>query len=191
MDVHIPCICPPRDDAERHPEGDTVVLRDKLDFRTATAIRKCIAFNESDDESGRAAEILARLSEGYLLFGIEAWTVVDDKGKPVPVGHTAIRELLLERWDAATVVSDAADELYQGAILLPLLQKASNSSPPSPIDASTSPETDSSSEPPMPSKPSLISTSPMDDTERTSLSLAGVSSYSPRSTSGPEFGPSR
>lgn len=179
MDVSIPCICP--GDELRHPDGDTVVLKDTLDFLTATAIRKCIAFRDSDDEAARGAEVLARLTEGYLLFGISGWTVVDEKGKPLPVTHSAIRERLLTRWDAATTVSDEADELYQGAILLPLLVKASSSSPPSPTNGSTSPQTGSPSEPPAPSWPSSTTTTPTDDTEMTSLSLAGASSSSQNS----------
>ena len=184
MDVHIACICEPTDDGPRHPDGDTVTLRDKLDFFRATAIRKGLSFVESDDdEGGRAAEVLARLTEGYLLFGIERWTVVDGKGKTLPVGHSAIRARLLENPTAAGIVADAADELYQEAILLPLVARASTSSPPSPTNGSTSPPTVLSRKRPKPSKRSSTSTSPTAATEATSSSLVGVSNSSLNSES--------
>jgi hypothetical protein len=175
MDVQIRCICPIED---KH-DHDTITLRDKLDFVTATAIRKGLAFIESDDdEGGRAAELLARLTEGYLLFGIIGWTVVDEKGKRLPVSHAAIRERLLSDFAAAEDVADAADSLYSEAILLPLLARASKSSPPTPTKDSTYPLTAFPKKPRKPSRRSSTTSTPTDATETTSSSLVGVSSGS-------------
>lgn len=181
MDVQIRCICPPTEEGPRH-EQDTVTLRDKLDFLAATAIRKATGFAESDDETGRAAEIYARLTEGYVLFGIEGWTVVDERGKPVPLSHSAIRSYLLAAPDAASEVGDAADVLYAEAILLPLLRKASSSSLPTPTKRPTSARR-GSSEKPTPLRRSSTSTTRTDDTETTSSVLDGVSSSSQNSVS--------
>lgn len=178
MDVQIPCLCLIE---ERH-DHDTVTLRDRLDFVTGTAIRKGLMFVESDDdEGGRAAETLARLTEGYLLFGIESWSLlqeVRDKLVPLPVTHTNIRERLLSNVTAADTVADVAEELYREAILLPLLARASKSSPPTPTKRSTSRPTALPSTPPKPSKRSSTTTTPMAVTETTSSSLGGVSSSS-------------
>jgi len=184
MDVQITCLCPPKDEAVRHPDGDTITLRDKLDFFRATAIRKGLSFIESDDdEGGRAYEVLARLTEGYLLFGIERWSLVDEKGKAVPLSHSNIRSRLLENFEAAGKVADAADELYAKAILLPLMAGASTSSPPTPTNGSTSPLTVLPKKSPKPSKRSSTSTTQTGGTEATSSSLAGVSSTSQSSES--------
>jgi hypothetical protein len=181
MDVHIDCICPGTE--VRHPDGDTIVLKDKLDFVTATSIRKSLSFLESDDESARAAEVLATLVESYVLFGIATWTLIDEKGRAIPVKHSAIREHVLSKIEAASVIGDVADDLYKATVLLPLVLKASRSSPPSQINGSTSPPTALRTKRPKPSKPSSTSTSPTDATEMTSSSLDGVSSTSQKSVS--------
>jgi hypothetical protein len=182
MDVTIKCICPERGGELRHPDGDTVTLRDKLDFHSATTIRKALTLVENDDPRTRPAEILAVLSEFYVLYGVTSWTLVDDKGKPLPVSHAAIRELLFESPDIDTII-DAADDLYNAAILLPLLVRASTSSPPKPTPkpdeaSSTSAPKDSTPKRPKPSKLSSTSTTQTVVTEATSLSLVGVSNGS-------------
>jgi len=173
MDVTVPCICPPLEDVRRHPDGDTIGLVDTLDFFRATAIRKSLAFINSDDPEARAVEVLARLSLAYVMFGIDRWTVVDAKGKAVPVSHAAIRSSLLANDTAASIVVEAADELYQQAVLLPLMAGASTSSPPMPTGTSTSRPTGSSRKRRKPSSPSSTITTPMDGIEMTSQSLDG------------------
>jgi hypothetical protein len=130
----------------------------------------------SQDADASIPEHLALLSEQYLLFGVESWTLVDETGKPAEVTKPAIRERLLSHPLVAMVVVDAADALYNEEVLLPLLAMASTSSPPTPTDGSTSATTDSSNSPPTPSSPSSITTIPTDDTETTSPSLVGASS---------------
>jgi hypothetical protein len=185
VDVTIECPCPPKaDGGSRHPDGDTVTLRDRLDFRSATTIRKAIGL-VSDEGAADPAEILAVMSEWYCLLGIEAWTLTDERGKPVPVTRQTIRDHLLESEAAGaqtSVVADAADTLYMQAILLPLLARVSTSSPPGPMEPSTSAPKDSPAKPPKRSRPSSTTSTPTVATVPTTSSRAGVFSTSPSVT---------
>ena len=177
MDVTIPCICPPKADGQaRHPDGDTITLREHLDFRAAVTARNSIVLLKQDDPEATSADILALLTETELLVGISAWTITDAKGVRLEVTRTNIREVLLSHADEAMIAGDAADELYTASVLLPLLAKASTFSPPMPIADSTSATTTSSRTNPTRSKRSSITTIPTGATETTSPSLAGASS---------------
>lgn len=171
MDVPIPCPCP----ESPHVDGDTVVLRDKLDWTSVTTIRKAIAMIDEDDKRMRDAMALATCSEFYMLMGISSWTLVDAKGEALPVSHQAIRDLM-ERTDVLPI-SDAADDLYNPVVLLPLAMRASASRQLSPTPASTSPTLTPPS-PPRPLKRSSTSTTRTAGIETTSSSLDGVSSSS-------------
>jgi hypothetical protein len=176
--VTIACLCPPLASGDtRHPDGDEVHLRERLDFRAATTMRKVIALVYHEDPEASVADILGALTEHYVLLGVESWTLVDARNKPIPVTKPAIREHLLSHPDIAMEVGDAADELYSESVVDPLVAKASSSSPPTPTDDSTSAPTDSTR--PTPSSPSSTSTTPMDDTVMTSSPLVGASSSSP------------
>lgn len=180
--VVIECICPPKaDGSPRHPAGDSVTLRERLDFRAALTARNTMVLVKTEDPDAGTAEILAALTETYLLVGIEAWTIVDAKGKPVEVTKAAIRERLLSHPDIAMVVGNAADELYSASVILPLVALAQTSSPPTPTDGSTSVPRPSSARRPRPSKPSSITPFPMDATATTSPLPAGASSSSQNS----------
>jgi hypothetical protein len=182
MDVTIPCPCPPNADGTPRHASDTVSLKDRLTFREAMTITKAVALIDEDDEPSRAATILATLSEFYILIGIASWTVRGTK--PIELTKSAIRQYVLERPDIAAVVSEAADELYSEAILLPLLARASNSLRPSPTNEPTSAkQAGEQQRRPRPSKRSSTSTTPTGATETTSLSLVGVSSSSQSSES--------
>ena len=176
----VECLCPPKATGEvRHPDGDTITLRERLDFRSALTARNTFVLLKSEDPDVSTAEIMASLTETYLLLGIESWSLltVDEKGKarPLEVSKTAIRDLLLSHSEAAMAVGDEADALYSEAVIAPLVARASSSSPSTPTSESTSATNGSASRPPKPSKPSSTSTSPMADTETTSPSLVGVS----------------
>jgi hypothetical protein len=176
----IRCLCPLRGAEVLHPAGDTVTLRAKLGFREVDTIKQSLAVMYLVDPDAGFADIFATIREGYLLHGVESWSLVDDKGKPLPVTKPNIREHLLGDIDAATAVADEADELYAEAVMRPLLQAASTSSPPTPTEPSTSAPTGSSESPtPEPSKPSLTTTSPMADIETTISAPDGDSSSSP------------
>jgi hypothetical protein len=186
VDVTIGCVCPPRaDGAARHPDGDCITFRDRLDFRAGLTVRKAIAL-AGEDGPADAAEILAIMTEWYCLLGIEAWTLTDQLGKPVPVSRPAIRARLLDNPDAytqAAELADAADELYMATVLLPLLAAASTSSPPTPTAPSTSAPTASSPKSPRRSKRSSTASIPTAVIVATSSSLVGVSSSSQSSES--------
>jgi hypothetical protein len=180
MDVKIDCLCPPNARGEtRHPDGDTVTLRERLDFRAALTARNTMALLKNEDPDASVADILAALTETYLLVGVTGWTLVDAKNKPVDVSRAAIRELLLSNPDVAMLVGDAADEHYSEAVILPLLARARNSSPPTPIAGSTSATKRSTPKSRKPSSPSSITTIPTDATATTSSSPVGDSSSSP------------
>ena len=176
--MDIPCICPPIEGQPRH-DRDTVTLRERLDFRSSLAAQNAIVFLKSEDPDASAADILAALTESYVLSGIESWSVVGVDGKPIEPTKAAIRELLLTNLDVAMDVAEAADDLYRDAVVDPLVRKASSSSPDTPTEAPTSPTSTSEESNQNHSSPSSTSTTPMDGTETTSLSLAGVSNSSP------------
>ena len=189
MDVKIPCGCP-----GRPHDSDTVTLRDRLDFRQAASIKGDIVVFKLDTPDATAGETLAMLSEGYIVHGIAAWSFVDEKGKPLPVTRTNIRERVLEAPDLDTpmLLADAADDLYAEAVMRPLLGLASPSSPDTPTASSTSPEpspseTASKSTSPISplrqSKRSSTTTTPTDGTETTTASPDGDSKSSPSSVS--------
>ena len=179
MKVEIPCLCQGR----KHDKGDTVVLRDRLDFRTSIAIRNTVAVLYAEEPDADIADVMAVLTDSYLTRGIESWTIRDKDGKPIPVSRANIREVLMANQEVAEAVGDVADDLYGPVVMLPLLRKASGSSPATPTDDSTSPTTGSSTTPPKRSKRSSTSTSLTVVTEATSPSLGGDSSLSPSSES--------
>lgn len=185
MDATIRCVCPPKADGPRHDQ-DTITFRDRLDFRQALTMRKAIALAKADDPDISAAEILALLTEHYLLEGIEAWTLVDAKGKGVEPSKAAIRDFLADHPEEAMAAGDEADELYGPVILLPLLARAtgnSTSSPGTPTTPSTSQRTGSPRKRPKNSKPSSTSTTRTDGTATITSLHGGDSSSSQTSAS--------
>lgn len=183
--ANIDCVCPPKADGEpRHPDGDTVTLRERLDFPAATAINYALRQAREEDPDVDGATMLAVMSEKYLLFGIESWSIVDEKGKPLEVTKPNIRSVLLTRdLVALAPIVNEADVIYQPQVLAPLVAAAQKSSSSTPTEPLTSPPTDS----PVPlqkrSKRSSTSTIPTADTEMTSQSPDGGSSSSPNSVS--------
>lgn len=178
MDVSIKCPCPPRADGEPRHDADTVTLRDKLDFHATTSIRKQIGIVKMDDPDTSTGEILAVMTEHYLLFGIEAWTITDAKGHAIEVDRAAIRAFL-ERVppDTEMDLTDAADELYSARVLRPLVARGQSSSPPSPMAGSTSAKRSSGTTRPRQPKRSSTSTSRTDGTGTiTTLPVGGSSS---------------
>lgn len=170
----IECVCPPKPDGSvRHPNGDTVNLRETLDFRSALTARNTVILIKQEDPDASAAEILASLTEVYLLVGVKSWTLTDARGKAIEPNRTTIREFIAEHPQEAMEVGDAADMLYSEAVITPLVARASSSSPPTPIAASTSVTNGRSPGPRKRPKPSLITTSPTDDTGKMSASPGG------------------
>jgi hypothetical protein len=168
--VEVDCLCP-----NRPHEKDTITLRETLDFRSAMTLRKAVILLKEADPDADTADILAAMTDRYVVLGVESWTLVDEKRKPIEVTRAAIREHLLSNQMAATLVGDAADAQY-GEVMLPLILTAFQSSADTPTEPSTSPTTGSEPEAPTPLRPSLTFTTQTDDTEATYASLAGVSS---------------
>ncbi len=182
MKVEVRCICPVPTE-----HRDTVTLKDTLDFRGAMACKQALLVLRVQDPEAGEGEVLALFTEHYILHGVESWSLrekVDGKLQPVPATTANIRRLLLTQHDVAFQVADVADELYTEAVLLPLLQGASTSSPPTQTaDVSTSPTNGSEPTPLKRSKRSSTTTSQTDVIAATSPSLDGVSSSSQSSTS--------
>lgn len=173
--AHIPCICPSIEGDVRHPEGDDVTLRERFDFRAAVAARNTIALAYQRDEDVSVPEILASLTEMYLILGVESWSLVDVKGKPLPVDRPHIKALMDLHPEEAMIVGDVADELYAEAVMRPLLRAASTSSPDTQTGPGTSVTNGSPSKLQKPSKRSSTSTSQTAVIGTTSSLLGGAS----------------
>jgi hypothetical protein len=178
VDVQITCPCPGSPHAQ-----DTVTLRDRLTFAGGLAVRQRIA----DAVRSRLGEddIVATMTEGYILHGIGAWTLVDEAGKPLPLTLANIRLTFLADFsDLAMPLAEVANELYEIQVVDPLVKAASSSSPGSPTNESTSPTSEDTPKPKAkPSRRSSTSTTPTADTATTTGPLNGVSSFSPSSVS--------
>jgi len=125
------CQCP----GAPHAGGDTVYLRAELD--AAGGLGVVATFTSGDSDA-----LIERMGRAYLIAGIVDWTFTDEAGAKVPVTHDNIRRL---RWTASTLtLANAASDLYGEAVLSPLVQTASASSPSGPSDGSTSPTPTSS-----------------------------------------------
>ena len=168
------CICPPKSNGDpRHVNGDTVTLRDHLPFRAGLAARNTVILLKQEDSEATTADILASLTEVYLLEGIESWTLYDDKGKQVPVSRSTIRAFMADHVDEAMTVGEEADGLYSASVIDPLVRRAATFSQPTQTTNSMSATNGSSPTPLKRSKRSSISTSPTGGTERMSASPGG------------------
>lgn len=176
MDIR--CVCPPKATGETRHATDRVKLRERLDLSRLLIANKTVRVIKAEDPNATVAEILAGLSEVYLYVGIESWTLVDGKGKPLPVTKDNIRERIVANPDVAFPIIDEADDLYTEAVTAPLVAMASSSSPDTSTDDSTSPPTGSTPSKP-PSKRYSITTTQTDDIVTMRSSPVGVSSSSP------------
>lgn len=156
----IPCPCP----NTPHPDGDTVELRDRLGLAAGVEIQATVRGLIGKPD----AVIVAALVEAYVRHGIVAWTFVDADGAPVDVTPETIQSMVLDDFTLATPVAEAADTLYEDAVLGPLVRMAATSSPTTPTEPSISPTDSGSGESPTPSSPSSTESTPTDDIETTS-----------------------
>jgi hypothetical protein len=155
-------------------DGNEVGLRDKLGLAAGIEIQATVRGLIGQPD----AVIVAALVEAYVRHGIESWTFTDEDGAPVPVTPETIQSMVLDDFTLATPVAEAADALYEDAVLGPLVRAAANSSPTTPTESSTSPMDSGSDENPTQSSPSSTSDSPTDDTETTSSLPDGVYKFS-------------
>jgi hypothetical protein len=179
MDVKISCACP-SDGQARHPDGDTVTLAAKLDWSTAVLLQKSIQVNALGGTT--TADVMAMITQFYVRHCIEAWTLVDAKGKELPVTPDAIAGQIEANLEAAFIIGDAADDLYRDTAL-PLVTRAFASLRPTPTTGPTSPKTSGSPKPRKRSKRSSTSTTPTVVTATTSGWRDGASTSSPSSAS--------
>jgi hypothetical protein len=92
-----------------------------------------------DDE----LKLQAGLARAYTLYGIHAWSFVDEHNSPVPVdsGDIAWSDTVTQLlpWDRGGAdLTEVADRLYSQGVLRPLLSRTSKSLPGGQMDGSTS-----------------------------------------------------
>lgn len=152
-------------------DGETFQFLPRLPFRAVAAMRYNIgAARQEAGEDLSSGEVMAVLSEGYLLFGLAKWSL-----KP-PLNRQTIRSEILDNPMRGPVLSDKADAIYSEQVLLPLVNLAGRSSPSTQTNGSTSPMSDSSEKRQKRSKRSLTSTSLTASTEAITAAPAGDSS---------------
>lgn len=133
-EIEVPCLCP---DQGHGDAGDTVTLRETLDFVAVRAIRYAAQIEQAEDEEASVATLMAAMSEGYILEGIESWTLREGR-KAMEVNKANIRKHVLRNMAAAQRVSDYADALYRPQVILPLAELARHLSQRSQMNESTS-----------------------------------------------------
>ncbi len=163
--VAVACRCPgtPHD-------GDTVYLRPTLDLRGGiVAQRKIVALIQAaGDKEADTDDILAGLAETYCLNGVVDWTFTNGNTEKVDVSEQSIRDLILDDFTYGIAVAEAASNLYNAAVLDPLVEQASKSLPPKRTRNSTLAKTGSSRKRQKRSKPSSTESTQTDDIEPTS-----------------------
>ena len=129
------CACP----ETPHPKGDTVTFRERLSFDAAA--RAVAAIYSGEGVHGMSQNAFSV----YLHEGPVAWNLVDDKGAPVELTEQALDDLpFADQYE----IADAADTIYAGTVLSPLVRRMSKSSAIGPTtDSSPTPTTGSSTTP--------------------------------------------
>jgi hypothetical protein len=93
------------------------------------------------------------IADLYLKEGIIAWTFLDESG-PLPLNVENIQRILLDDFETAYPVAEAAADLYTEIVFRPLVAAMKRSSPHGPTNASTSANSPSTSKRPLRSIPS-------------------------------------
>ena len=155
------CLCP----GAPHEDGDSVYLRAKLGLAAGVAVNRML--QDARRNGTGPEELTGRITEAYLLHGVESWTLMDESG-PIPVTPETIRAHLLDDFSRAWDAANRADELYSGPILDPLVNPGRRSSSSTSSNGSTSAPSVGSPKAPKRSKRSSTSTTPTAVTEATS-----------------------
>lgn len=143
IDITVPCSCP----GTPH-EQDTVSIPEVLDARLGAAGTYAVQMNSeiADMEGGIAA--------AWLHNAPRAWTLIDDKGDPLPITATNIDARLTWK-NGGMEVAEKANALYAGDLFAPLVARSqkpsrrgrtATSTSPTPSNGS-GPESDSSLKP--------------------------------------------
>ncbi len=122
-----PCRCP----GSPHDE-DIVILAPKIPLALGVAGLWVI------DQATTVSSVVGELSEVYLRHGIVGWSFVDAKGAAIPINPANIVSLLPYD-DGGLEVAEAADALYQAALMRPLRRRFPERFPDGPTEPSTSP----------------------------------------------------
>jgi hypothetical protein len=128
-----PCRCP----GKPHPE-DLVILAPTIPLALGMAGLWVI------DQATAVSSVIGQLSEVYLRHGIVGWTFLDKDGKPEEITPANIARLLPFD-DGGLEVAEAADALYQAALMRPLRRRFPERFPTGPTESSTPPTRDSGS----------------------------------------------
>jgi hypothetical protein len=115
-----------------HTDGDWVELRPKPSLRLGLAAQGAAA------AANDVGEMAADVGLAFMRHGVEAWSFVDNQGKPIPLTFAEIERQL--DWDTGgKEVADAAADLYTEAVFGPLDREPSSTPPLTPQTDSTSP----------------------------------------------------
>lgn len=114
-----------------HEGGDIVYLHAEAPPEMGLA-----AYSAIQTASGQE-ETFTRLFMVFLRYGVADWTFVDDEGRPIPVTADNI-SVALPWGKGGSEVANKAAELYQEAVLRPLVSPPPTSSRVTPIRGSTS-----------------------------------------------------
>lgn len=161
--VEVPCRCPI---PEPH-EFDTVYLRPRLGLAGGVAVQRAVNDFLLTNERRREDVALGSLVENYLIWGVAAWTLVDEHNKPLEVKPDTLQEQLIDDFERAKAVADKADELYKEPVLGPLVRRTSSSSRTTSSNGRTLVTQGDTPKRRRRSKPSSTSTSPTAGTETT------------------------
>ena len=155
-----PCRC----SGTPHEGGDVVYLRPKLGLGRAMAVINGAAGDFGDEEA-----VAFALTAGYPRYGIADWNLTNGDGKKQPIDGEHLLRFTNED-PRAMQVAIRGNELYSEEVTGPLVALAQTSSPATSTNGSTSVSngTEPSTKRPRRSKPSSITTIPMDDTATTS-----------------------
>ena len=108
------CRCP----GSPHVKGDTVTFHERLPFHANVAAVAAIFNGDGEANVTKAWEV-------YLHEGPAAWNLIDEDGSPIPLTREALDALPFEdQWE----IADRADDVYQGTVLAPLVQRMKASS---------------------------------------------------------------
>ncbi len=144
VDLEGPCRCP----GGPHGGGDWVRVFREVPIELGAAV--IVAGREAGGDAIVAEGFMAK---AFFRFGVEAWSLVDEDGDPVPITGATLAALPF--FDAYKI-ADVVANLHSAEILRPLLGRTSTSSPGGRTDGSTSPTPTTSRRPRKASAPSLL-----------------------------------
>jgi len=112
--ISIRCVCPPKDEAVRHPDGDTVGVRTQYSYGDELQLSKqSVRYQTAviKDKPMILPYTDAFLKEEAMLeIGIKDWTILNAEDQPVPV---ALSSILLLPPDVGSLLSVTINDLWE------------------------------------------------------------------------------